>query len=91
MKKAKRVLALIGAILLICLYGSTLVLALIDSPASANLFRAAVAATVFIPVLIYAYTLTARVLKGRGADPDSHPEMDPDKIPPEKHGKDSDI
>lgn len=91
MKKAKRILALIGAILLVCLYGSTLVLALIDSPASAGLFRAAVAATVFIPVLIYAYILTARILKGRGADPESHPEIDPDEVPAEKREKDSDI
>lgn len=91
MKKAKRVLALIGAILLICLYGSTLVLALIDSPASANLFKASIAATVFIPVLIYAYILTARILKGRGAEPDSHSEINPEKVPAEEREKDSDI
>ena len=91
MKKIKRILAFIGAILLVCLYGSTFIFALMDSPASTGFFQASVAATILLPVLLYAYILTARILKGRGSKPDSHPEMDPDKVPPEKHGKDSDI
>ena len=68
MKKAKRILALIGAILLVCMYACTLIFALTGSPASTGLFRASVAATILIPVLLYAYILVARLLKGSGSD-----------------------
>ena len=91
MKKIKRILAFIGAILLVCLYGSTLIFALMNSPVSTGFFKASVAATILLPVLLYTYILTARVLKGRGLDPDSHPEIDPDEAPAEKREKDSDV
>ena len=77
MKKTKRILALIGAALLVCMYLCTLVFALMNSPAAAGLFRASVAATILIPVLLYAYILIARLLKGRGSD--SVPDKDQDK------------
>ena len=67
MKKIKRILALIGVVLLVCLYGSTLVFALMDSPAADGLLRASIAATILIPVLLYAYILIARLLKKRNA------------------------
>lgn len=70
MKKIKRILALGGVFLLVCLYVSTLIFALIGSPLSTDLFKASVAATILIPCLIYGYILTARVLTGRGCDPD---------------------
>ena len=57
MEKIKRILALIGAVLLVCLYGSTLVSALMDSPAADGLLRASIAATILIPVLLYAFIL----------------------------------
>lgn len=91
MEKAKRILALIGAALLICLYGSTLVFALMDSPAAAELFRASIAATVFIPVLLYAYILTARLLKGRGSDPDAHSEAGGNHTSAKSTESDSDV
>lgn len=78
MKKAKRILALTGAVLLVCMYACTLIFALMGSPASAGLFRASVAATILIPVLLYAYILVARVLKGDDSDsaPDNSPDTD---------------
>ena len=36
MKKSKRILALIGAVLLLCLYGSTLIFAFVDRLASSG-------------------------------------------------------
>lgn len=75
MNKLKRIFALLGAILLVCLYAATLVFALIGSPAATDLLKASVAATILIPVLLYAYAMIARVLAGRGYDPedkDSH-------------------
>ena len=68
MEKLKRIFALIGAILLTALYGSTLIFALLDSPAASSLLSASIAATVLVPVLLYAYILIARILKGRGND-----------------------
>lgn len=74
MKKTKRILALVGAVLLVCMYICTLVFALIDSPAATGLLRASVAATILIPVLLYAYILVARLLKGSGSDATSDDE-----------------
>ena len=51
MKKIKQILALIGVVLLVCMYAATLIFALIDSPAASGLFRASVAATILVPVL----------------------------------------
>ena len=76
MKKLKRILALIGVILLAALYVSTLVFALMDSPAAGGMFRASVAATILVPVLLYAYILVARLLKGRGSEPDAENNSD---------------
>ena len=45
MKKSKRIMALIGAILLVLLYVSTLIFAFIDSVVSQKLLMAAIAAT----------------------------------------------
>lgn len=62
MKKAKRVLALSGAVILGLLYILTLIFAIFDNPATMNLFKASVALTIIIPVLIYGYQLVFRVL-----------------------------
>ena len=55
-KKTKRILALIGVILLVGLYITTLVLAIVDSSATMDLFRGSIFATVVIPTIIWAYT-----------------------------------
>lgn len=61
--KLKRILALTGAILLICLYLVTLIFAFIDPTAAKNWLMASVACTVIVPVLLYAYILIYRYLK----------------------------
>lgn len=63
MKKLKRILALIGVILLAGLYIITLLSALFATPYSAGLFKACLFSTVFIPVMIYAILLIYRILK----------------------------
>ena len=68
MNRLKRILALAGALLLACMYIATLVFALIDSPAASGFFRASVAATILVPVLLYGYILAARLLGSRRAD-----------------------
>ena len=68
MKKIKQIFALIGAVLLVCMYAATLIFALIDSPAASGLFKASVAATILIPVLFYAFLPTTRLLKDHNDD-----------------------
>ena len=60
MKKSKRIMALIGAILLVLLYVSTLIFAFIDSVVSQKLLMAAIATTILLPVLLYIYSLFSR-------------------------------
>ena len=69
MKKIKQILALAGAVLLVCMYAATLIFALIDSPAASGLFKASVAATILIPVLLYGFIMIARLLKDHNEDP----------------------
>lgn len=75
MKKIKRIFALAGAVFLICMYLSTLIFALLDSPLSTGLFQASVASTILIPVLLYAFILAARLL-GNGEDKEEHSDKD---------------
>lgn len=62
MKKSKRILALAGVILLVAMYVSTLVFALIDSELAIGLFKASIACTIFIPVFLYAVILIQRLI-----------------------------
>lgn len=73
MNRLKRIFALAGAVILAGLYAATLIFALIDSPASPDLLKASIAATILIPVLLYAFILVARLLKNHGGnDKDPH-------------------
>jgi len=65
MKKGKRILAIIGVILLVGMYASTLIFALIDRSASLGLVKASIACTIVVPVLIYAYTLVYKLIKDK--------------------------
>ena len=65
MKNIKRILAVIGDILLIGMYDCTLIFALIGSPASDDLLKASIAATILIPVLLYGFILITRLLKNK--------------------------
>lgn len=63
MKNKKRILAIIGVCILVGLYASTLIFALIGSELSTNLLKAAVACTILLPILLYGYMLLYRLLK----------------------------
>lgn len=69
MKKIKRVLAMIGVVLLALLYLSTLVFAMLGKEFM-NWLMASVAATIMLPVLIWAYGFIYRLLKGSGQEDD---------------------
>ena len=65
----KRILAIIGAVLLVLMYAMTLIAALSSSENYWNLLMASAACTIIVPVLLYAYGLIYRLLKGRGKLP----------------------
>ena len=53
---SKRVLAIIGIILLVCLYIVTLILAVIGNENTTPWFMACICATIIVPILIWVYT-----------------------------------
>ena len=63
MKKVKRILALVGVILILALYGSTLFFAIMDNSETMSMFKASVAATIIIPVLLWAYSFIFKLVK----------------------------
>jgi len=62
-EKIKRILALLGAILLAGLYLITLILAFVDPTASKDWLKASVVCTVVIPIFLYAYIMIYKYLK----------------------------
>lgn len=65
MKQVKRVLALIGVVLLAIMYLATLVCALFDTSSSMVMFKASVICTILVPILIWGYTVIYRIAKGK--------------------------
>lgn len=61
MKNFKRFLALLGVVLLVLLYLSTLIFALMDSELATGLFKVSVVGTIIIPVLLYGILLFHRL------------------------------
>lgn len=72
MKKLKRILAMLGVVLLVGLYLATAVSAIFVTPATKNLFLASLTATVMIPILLYVMMLIGRLL---GRKRDDSPEQ----------------
>ncbi len=67
MQKLRRILALLGAVLLAGMYAATLILALSSNPNAKNMLMAAIACTVIVPCLLYGMMLVTRVLDNRGS------------------------
>ena len=68
MKQVKRILALTGAIVLASLYLITLIMAVTDSSQTMNMFKASIAATVFVPFLIWAYSFIYGIIRRSSKD-----------------------
>ena len=51
----KKIIAIASVALLVFLYAATLIAAIADTTATLDFFRASVAATIIVPVLLYAY------------------------------------
>lgn len=69
-KKIKRIVALIGALILIGLYLLVLILGITASPATKGVLMAAIGCTIVLPCLLYAMMLIARVLGGKSEKED---------------------
>lgn len=67
-EKIKRILAGAGAVLLILMYISTLIFALIGSPNATKFLWASIASTIVLPVLLYGIQLAFRVTKTEDED-----------------------
>lgn len=65
MQKVKRVLAVIGVVILVALYVTTLVSAILATPATKDFFMASLIATIMIPILLYVYLLIYRLVTGK--------------------------
>ena len=63
--KGKQILAIIGIILLVGLYGLTIVFAICDFENWFNLLTAAVVATVLIPIIIWLYIRMSEIRKDK--------------------------
>lgn len=66
MKKVKRVLAFVLAVLLVGMYLAAFVSAFFKTSQAIILFKASLAATVMVPIVIYAYTLVYKGIVERG-------------------------
>lgn len=65
MKQVKRILAIIGTVLLAAMYLATLFFAVFDTGNSMAMFKASVTCTVLVPILIWGYTVIYRLAKGK--------------------------
>ena len=63
--KIKRIFAIIAVVLLVALYGSTIVFAMSDSPNAVYMFKASIFCTVIIPIILYSYILVTGFLEKR--------------------------
>ena len=63
--KIKRIFAIIAVVLLVALYGSTIVFAMSDNPNAVYMFKASIFCTVIIPIILYSYILVYRVFGKR--------------------------
>ncbi len=65
MKKIRRVLAMIGVIIILALYIITIILALFGNKNTLPLLKISFTATIIVPVLIWVYTLVYKLLENR--------------------------
>ncbi|KAI4447005.1 hypothetical protein C823_001524 [Eubacterium plexicaudatum ASF492] len=65
MKQIKRILAILGIVLLVAMYLITLLCAVFDTGNGMMMFKASVTCTVLVPILLWGYTVIYRLAKGK--------------------------
>lgn len=71
----KRIIAVCGIVLLVGMYGVSIVFACLARPEAADMFFASLAMTVALPILMYIYLMFARLSKGNGKNGMSYSEL----------------
>ena len=61
----KRILAIAGIVILVLMYLSTFVLAIMNHPDTGRLLMASIVCTVFVPVLIHLFLMMNNARKGK--------------------------
>ena len=62
----KRIIAILCIVILVVPYIIALIASFMGSPSANNIFMAAIAATVILPVMMWVYLQTAKYLKKKG-------------------------
>lgn len=65
MKQIRRILAILGIVLLVSMYLITLFCAVFGTGNDMAMFKASVTCTILVPILIWGYTVIYRLAKGR--------------------------
>jgi hypothetical protein len=61
MNKIKQIMAIVGIVLLVLLYASTVVFAIFDNPATMKMLGLSIVMTIFIPTLIWVFGVFFRI------------------------------
>lgn len=64
MKRLKQIMAVIAIVIILGLYLTTLILAILGNSVSHSLFLASLYATVIVPVMLYIILWLAKLLRG---------------------------
>ncbi len=75
MNVVKRILAIIGIVILVGLYVTTLILAISGDESYTRWFTASIVATVVVPVMLYVYQWLYKLVKKQAEDGRSGPEI----------------
>lgn len=86
MKKTRQILAIIGIVLLLSMYIVCFVLALTGKHEATTMFRAALGATVAVPIVLYAFMMLLKVFpmfvrneeNGKAAGEEAGPDEEAD-------------
>ena len=100
MKNTRRILAIAGIVLLLAMYLICLILALSGKHEATTLFRAALGATIAVPIVLYAFLMLLKVFPpfvknedsdaGEGADAeDADAPAGNEPLPGEDEGEDA--
>ena len=76
---AKRIIAIIGIIILVGMYGVTLALAIMNNELTHRFFNASIVCTVVIPVLIWVYQWIYKMVKKDADDARTKNYIEEDK------------
>ncbi|MCR5748137.1 MAG: hypothetical protein K6G03_10560 [Lachnospiraceae bacterium] len=88
---AKRILALTGVILIVCMYLATLILALIGNENTMNLFMLSVLMTIMVPLIIHLFMILLNVRHGKNIMDETYSYREKHEDPTQTQNDDQDL